>query len=391
MNQYPIILIPSALTQAQSALPPTPKFNEPYPIAPDSEPQPINMERIGWELFWLHILTVLLSLITNNYIIGFGFWLFGMIGAVFVVIDEQNFYTKRHSSWRNQVKTYDQKITLYKERERAHDLLIKQTCLTPEKIQIYRVEQVRDLLRGTISHNGSNSSAQRGQMEAKFYKDLVRYFPSRIHTGLTLTIPNFPHPYTADFAYIDKNWHLYIDIEIDEPYVYYTKEPSHYIESWRDNRRNQFFLNRRWLVIRFAEEQVAKWPSRCCQVVASTIKQITGEEVAVELTSEPPLPPVECWTQEEAEEMAANNFRNTYLTQEREIINLAEVFMGQFTTNQQTKVNNSAIPISSSYSSSQAVQSNSSLSICPYCQVKVKPTNLASHKANKCPKRPGRY
>ncbi|XGB38886.1 MAG: hypothetical protein LVT47_11740 [Cyanobacteria bacterium LVE1205-1] len=80
-----------------------------------------------------------------------------------------------------------------------------------------------------------------------------------------------------DFAYMHGN--LYIDIEIDEPYVYSSKKPYHYLYDSKESNRNGFFLNRNWLVIWFAEEQVCRCAESCCTFVAQVINNLTGEPI----------------------------------------------------------------------------------------------------------------
>ena len=127
-----------------------------------------------------------------------------------------------------------------------------------------------------------------------------------------IEIPDFDYPYTPDFAYI--NGSLYIDIEIDEPYVYKSKQPYHCLYDSKESNRNGFFLSRNWLVIRFAEEQVCRYPESCCKVVAQVISNMTGEPIPSALRNAKDLPEVKRWTTSEAQQMADTNYRDTYLS-----------------------------------------------------------------------------
>lgn len=71
-----------------------------------------------------------------------------------------------------------------------------------------------DVLRRTNPHDGNRSAAKQGWSEAEFGKRLKRYFPGKIHRGLTLIISGCDHPYTPDFTYIDSSLNLHIDIEV---------------------------------------------------------------------------------------------------------------------------------------------------------------------------------
>lgn len=69
---------------------------------------------------------------------------------------------------------------------------------------------------------------------------------------------------------------LSIDIEIDEPYVGNTKAPHHCIDQGKDDIRNEFFTNGNWVVIRFSEKQVVKYPRSCCKVIASVVARVAA-------------------------------------------------------------------------------------------------------------------
>ncbi|MCY7283686.1 MAG: endonuclease domain-containing protein, partial [Cyanobacteria bacterium CAN_BIN43] len=113
---------------------------------------------------------------------------------------------------------------------------------------------------------------------------------------------------------------LYIDIEIDEPYAYNTKEPTHFLGAWKDDNRNNFFLSKGWLVIRFSEEQVVRHPQSCCKTIAQAIAEVLGDNsVLNQFATMPNLQTMQQWTQSEAEDMAANDYRDRYLQQPREL------------------------------------------------------------------------
>ncbi|MFM7853713.1 MAG: hypothetical protein ACKO96_17775, partial [Flammeovirgaceae bacterium] len=96
-----------------------------------------------------------------------------------------------------------------------------------DNIAKYRQEQLLLTLKQTEPHDGENSTAQEGFSEPKFYPHLNHYFGGRIHRKLTSNIPNWDkHPYSPDFAYIDRSLSLYIDIEVDEPYAYKSGQPT---------------------------------------------------------------------------------------------------------------------------------------------------------------------
>jgi hypothetical protein len=128
-----------------------------------------------------------------------------------------------------------------------------------------------------------------------------------------LNIPNFDYPYNPDFAYIDKEINLFIDIEIDEPYISNNRKPIHYVGYFKDKIRNDFFNNRGWIVIRFSEEQVVRYPHSCCKFIAQQIAEITrNSAITSQFAQTPDLQPQQQWTKKDAIEMATREERDDY-------------------------------------------------------------------------------
>lgn len=170
------------------------------------------------------------------------------------------------------------------------------------------------VLRQTRSPVGMHYKAPKGHSETQFERDLWQYFPNKIHTGLMMPRPGFDQPYVPDFAHIDPATHLHIDIEVDEPYTYDTRQPLHYLDSEKDKHRNQFFLEAGWIVIRFSEAQVVKTPLSCCKAIASTIASITQDNTLMNLFRQvPTLKPEQRWSYEEAQRLIETTHREQYL------------------------------------------------------------------------------
>ena len=188
---------------------------------------------------------------------------------------------------------------------------------SPENIARYQQEQLLLALRQTEPHDGENSTAPKGFSEDKFYAHLNHHFRGRIHRSLTSTNPKFKPPYdlySPDFVYIDKAVNLYIDIEIDEPYAFNSKVPTHFVGANKDANRNNFFLNKNWLVIRFSEEQVVRYPQSCCKEIAKVIANVLWDNLYLsQFAMVADLEPMKQWTESEAVYMADRNYRQTYL------------------------------------------------------------------------------
>jgi very-short-patch-repair endonuclease len=171
---------------------------------------------------------------------------------------------------------------------------------------------LRRLLQGQILQPSGISKAKEGVSEKDFYQALIRIFP-RVSQGVKFDNPNYPYPYSADFILLHSSG-LSIDIEIDEPYVGHTKEPHHCIDQGKDEIRNQFFTSNNWVVIRFSEKQVVKYPYRCCKVIAKAIAKITGDYTFLSrLQNTPDLPIEPMWNIKQAKKWAKLDYRKTYL------------------------------------------------------------------------------
>lgn len=158
----------------------------------------------------------------------------------------------------------------------------------------------------------------KGYLEESFCSNyLLKYFKSYTYDNLSLFIGTTP--YAPDFTLIDistgKN--LLIDIEIDEPYDAINKVPTHYLiqssNCTSDDDRNQGFINRGWLVIRFAEEQILLWPNECCKFIFDVVKSIIpGFEADVSCKAAD-LTKVKIWSEAEARNDMSNKTREKYL------------------------------------------------------------------------------
>lgn len=93
-----------------------------------------------------------------------------------------------------------------------------------------------------------------------------------------LKIPGFDFPYTPDIAIRASkgNRELYIDIEIDEPWFNDNghRKPSHTVDDDRQSKRDYFFREQDWIVIRFSERQVFQESDKCVALIYDLIRSI---------------------------------------------------------------------------------------------------------------------
>ena len=167
------------------------------------------------------------------------------------------------------------------------------------------------LLQSTPPDQGSKHTSGASEPFFKYY--LENYFPNLITQNVNMLNPkNSPgYEYEPDFAFIDSNSGIHIDIEIDEPYKLKGYNPTHFIG--QDNKRDDFFLSRNWIVVRFAEEQVCRWPKECCKEIALIVDEITGTYYLNLFENVDRLPSVPQWTEEDAIDLANKRDRDRYL------------------------------------------------------------------------------
>ena len=173
---------------------------------------------------------------------------------------------------------------------------------------------LKEIVQPPASHG--KKEAQQGVSEKQFFVYLCRYFSGFYDfcMGGEFPIPGTSLRYTADFILVHQPTGLAIDIEIDEPYDGRTGKPHHCVDRNKDSQRNRFFLERNWVVIRFSELQVVKYPDACCKAIARVISQITGDyRSLVKLQNVKDSLPHQQWKVKQAVYMAKTKFRSSYL------------------------------------------------------------------------------
>jgi len=198
---------------------------------------------------------------------------------------------------------YLEKLKLYKIEIEKYQLRVNEV-LSDTNVRIFRQEQNRLVLAKTQYADLSSRETLKGRYESFFNVFLINFFPDKILDNLEFCLPN-GNAFVPDFSYIDKSTGLCVDIEIDEPYTSESKQPIHYINA--DDYRNRYFQSKGWFVIRFAEIQIVKYPTECCEYISSVINHILkGNELNLFLYS------VKSWSVFESNEMASIDFRNSY-------------------------------------------------------------------------------
>ena len=129
----------------------------------------------------------------------------------------------------------------------------------------------------------------------------------RIIENVGIPISGYYRQYVPDFVLYHEKANLYIDIEVDEPYVIESRKPIHYIDG-RDLYRDQYIINNGWVVIRYSERQVYKHLDDTIKDLDNKIKWLTYDDPhPTSLSSD------KRWTEEEAKRLAEENYRENYL------------------------------------------------------------------------------
>ena len=158
-------------------------------------------------------------------------------------------------------------------------------------------------------------SCRMGASEIIGLSHLLKLGLNEIRDDLCVSIEG--HNYEPDFAYIDPEKGICIDIEIDEPYTT-GGNPTHYCladGTTSDTRRNIRFQNAGWYVIRFSEEQFFCHTDRCMKLVYDLLKaQGCIDEIPQQLArATAKLPAVRHWTYTQARNMHRRGYRRKYL------------------------------------------------------------------------------
>jgi hypothetical protein len=188
-----------------------------------------------------------------------------------------------------------------------------------KKIKIQTAFELKQISTDAIKPLLEKATAQEGATESFFLSHLRELLPSLCTVqGVPFAIPGSKLRYSCDFIAVHPETGIAADIEIDEPYVgtnnHYGK-PHHCFDCNRDNNRNQFFIQGNWIVIRFAEEQIALQPAACCKLIARIFAEVISDsKITAPLKTFPDLLPVKQWNTKTATAMARDNYRQTYLS-----------------------------------------------------------------------------
>ncbi|WP_024547023.1 hypothetical protein [Picosynechococcus sp. NKBG15041c] len=304
MPDYPDIYIPSSLQRISSARPS-------LPVPPVKPPQPQHPTKPKWwppTVIGLICLVVTLILFSNIPVLSL---IIGGLGVAITRLIQNQGFRGELAEYRRLEQEYPRRLTEYENKRRNFQEL-KEKISDPEFIREHQKKLLNQFKDTIYQPDGYNSNARTGRCEGCLYRAMSKYLPGKIIQDTKLNIPNYSYPYSPDVCYVHDG--IYFDIEVDEPYTLWNGgyKPIHGYDDPKDSKRNNFFLNKGWVVIRFSEEQVARYPASCAKTIAQVVEQLTQEPLPRSLTNIKDLRLQPRWTTEEARELADRNHRQTY-------------------------------------------------------------------------------
>jgi very-short-patch-repair endonuclease len=321
LYHYPIVLVPKIIRDFVEAHPwhrhQTKLSNLNAPTLP-SPPSQSN-QKLTWLVGWLCACagTVAAKLAgADNQ--AFQMALFfcvalGFCGVVYYFLSNR----LRNSAYQRLLEIYQKELKDYAELEKRYWASVKATSRRQRDKLVARNAEFAALLKEKVRQPSSKAVKflRKGISEESFWPLLNKYF-NEVGWGVEFEIPGSDKRFAADFVIVHPESYIHICVEIDEPYTYIegTLTPCHTVNDEGDKRRNRFFLEGGWVVVRFAEEQVVKYPESCCKAIAQLIAELTGDfTILQQLRKAPLLPFVKQWTEKEAYRKARKKERHSYL------------------------------------------------------------------------------
>jgi|GEM_PF-2640567 len=191
---------------------------------------------------------------------------------------EKQIYEARLQDWEVEVESikrnYDQKL---EQLNREYEEKIKQIKQLWEQGESMPTLTVRQPDTKGNPRIGTYENRLRKRLQAKIKSD-SNLCIQLLSQGTALTIQGYPYPYTPDIGIlVSKNGQtLFIDVEIDEPWYHSNNQrfPCHALDDERQTRRDNFYKEGGWIVVRFSEDQIADEGNECVNFIYDLIQVI---------------------------------------------------------------------------------------------------------------------
>jgi len=162
----------------------------------------------------------------------------------------------------------------------------------------------------------SGRGGKRGVCEQLLCEKIETLELSCFYDDISLFVGSNTNPYEPDLAYIEAQKGVFIDVEIDEAYSGWERVPIHYKTNHgtKDDRRNDYFTERGWTVIRFSEKQVKEQPVSCLKRIYQLLHSMNASIIIPQcLINESDITLDEMWTESEAQRREQKNEREKML------------------------------------------------------------------------------
>jgi len=213
--------------------------------------------------------------------------------------------------YQNDLNKHETELLRYSERMKVYKESLESIEVRIGNLKAeYKGKQLRmgyfEAIKAKSYPHRSNELVLKGRTEKAFLRHLFSRFSSSIMIDMELKTHG--SAYYPDYVYKIEDLGVYIDIEIDEQYDLETKKPIHYIGG-DDDKRNDFFLGKNWFIVRFAEQQIKKYPEECCDFIEYIVRSIRNPQYISEFKFK--MPRIKRWTYEESFLDADSNKRDT--------------------------------------------------------------------------------
>lgn len=368
MSNYPIIKIPIKLVEIYNAIPPLRNIpirpNEPIrpiyfeepkyspPIKPTKDESPNYKTSLIVMTISGFILYELVDLKTKNMpsilIIIAGLVFLVSLFSIYALYSDNSkkleFFEKLMKQYLEEVQTYKlmfpESLKKWKE---SYDLInekytknleVYQSIALPnyeQELNNYNIEKLRiQTINNLVTYRSllledfvfassdfyphpTANRLSKGVTESSFFDKLLN--EANLGKCFINVTPNqnIDNSYLPDIT-LELNSGIKIDIEIDEPYIGLNGKPIHYLNNDYDLRRDASFLNKRWIVVRFAEQQIVQHGENCIKVLYNlkkALEDFTNPLIDSNFIGD--LQPIRHWTRDEAHAFAFRRLRNDYL------------------------------------------------------------------------------
>lgn len=351
LQSYPEIYFSRSITRHLSAMPPIPEAPKvpDKPVVPQ-DPGSFNGNGQGCSIFMLISGIIALIVTLSSDIDEKVLAVLGLLGLIafswFLVMtgkwdresheEKKEEYNRIMNSMPALESKYQEEYSTYLRQKRKYDMKVKM-IQSETSVRQYRKDRVAQWLESRSKPDytkcDSNDEIKKGLSEEYFSKYLEDYF-SEIYTAVKVPVVG-DNAYYPDILLVTDS--LYIDIEIDEPYVGSDGTPIHYystkygVPKIVDEDRNKYMTDHGFEVIRFSEEQIFRYPEECVDYIVDFVNGVTSglDKIA------PFEHVVRKWSIEESAKLAYKHYRATYvpprfrkLIERAESKNLMEIEVG---------------------------------------------------------------